>query len=76
MAGGLANAWVPMAANRCMLPVFLIANVMTGAVNMSIDTLAVGDWSSRGIVACYMGAMCAAAVVCDQLGLTFRFSRQ
>eukprot|EP00887_Chlorella_sp_A99_P005761 scaffold1.g5761.t1 len=34
-----------------MLPVFLLANVLTGAVNMGMDTLGAGDWPARIVVA-------------------------
>ena len=67
---------MPCAVNRCMLPVFLIANLLTGAINMSVETLTVGDWAARGIVACYLGLVCAAAVVCDLLDVTLRFTRR
>lgn len=49
------------AANRYMLPLFLLANLLTGAVNLGVDTLAVGDWRARGIVAAYTLVLCCAA---------------
>lgn len=33
-----------------MLALFLAANLMTGGVNMAINTLAIGPWEARGIV--------------------------
>ncbi len=36
--------------NRNMLALFLAANLLTGAINLSINTLAVGDWEARGVV--------------------------
>jgi hypothetical protein len=53
--GGPAAALVPgphilLAINRNMLAMFLVANLMTGAINLSIDTLAVGDAAARLIV--------------------------
>lgn len=38
------------AINRNMLFLFLLANLLTGAVNFSINTMAVGDWEARAIV--------------------------
>jgi hypothetical protein len=39
-----------LAFNRNMLALFLIANLLTGAVNLSVNTLAVGSWAARIIV--------------------------
>lgn len=39
-----------LAFNRNMLALFLVANLLTGAVNLSINTLAVGPWAARVIV--------------------------
>ncbi len=47
--------------NANMLLVFLAANVLTGLINLSMDTLSVSDWTARGIVACYMLFLCSAA---------------
>ena len=44
-------AWLlPVAFNRNMLSVFLLANVLTGLINQSINTLGIGDWQGRSIV--------------------------
>jgi hypothetical protein len=60
---GLSQAWLlPVAFNRNLLAVFLLANVLTGVVNLSINTLDVGDWQGRGIT-----GKCAAAVVKERL---------
>ena len=55
------------AINDAMLPTFLIANVLTGLINMSIDTMNVGNWGARIIVSIYMAVVCLAAVVAQQL---------
>jgi phosphatidylinositol glycan class W len=62
-----------LALNRNMLALFLAANLMTGAVNLSINTLAVGDWAARGVVGAYLAALAALAVGLDYAGLTLKF---
>lgn len=47
--------------NRSMLGVFLVANVLTGAVNLAVDTLAVSDTEARGILALYMAVLMTVA---------------
>jgi hypothetical protein len=39
-----------LAFNRNMLALFLLSNLLTGAVNLSVNTLAVGSWTARAIV--------------------------
>ncbi|GMI15249.1 hypothetical protein TrVE_jg254 [Triparma verrucosa] len=60
------------AINRNGLVVFLIANLLTGAVNLSIDTLAVGNLTAIKIVAGYMGLVCGVAMVLDKFDLTIK----
>lgn len=43
------------------LPVFLAANLLTGAVNMGVDTLAASDRVALATVALYMALVCLAA---------------
>ena len=49
------------AVNANMLLTFLAANVLTGLINMGMDTLGTGDWAARGVVACYMLCLCFTA---------------
>lgn len=59
---------VPLAFNRNMLALFLVANLATGAVNLSIDTMAVGDDAARSIVGeCVLLALGCLCAMC-QLG--------
>ena len=44
------------------LPVFLAANLLTGAVNMGLDTLAASNRAAVATVALYMALVCLAAV--------------
>jgi hypothetical protein len=39
-----------LAFNRNMLVLFLLGNVMTGVVNLSLNTLSISSWGSRCIV--------------------------
>ncbi|KAL7754509.1 Glucosaminyl phosphatidylinositol (GlcN-PI) nositol acylation protein [Sorochytrium milnesiophthora] len=49
------------AVNLNQLTVFLVANLLTGAVNMSIDTLAVSDLQAGAILAAYTTAVAVLA---------------
>ena len=49
------------AINANMLPIFLAANVLTGVINLSLNTLSVNDWAARGMVTCYMLCLCFVA---------------
>ncbi|KAL4431270.1 hypothetical protein ABPG75_006526 [Micractinium tetrahymenae] len=49
--------------NASMLLVFLGANLLTGAVNLSVNTLAMPDAASVVIVAAYTALLCASAVL-------------
>jgi phosphatidylinositol glycan class W len=58
--------------SRNMLGVFLAANLMTGSINLGMDTLAVPDTQARAIVALYMLANCLLAVELDVRGITLK----
>ena len=60
-----ASPWLPAAASRHMLPLFLFANLATGAVNIGMDTLGAPDWLARAIVSGYILFVAAAAVGLD-----------
>lgn len=49
--------------NASMLPLFLGANLLTGAVNLSVNTLTMPDAAAAAIVASYAALLCASAVM-------------
>jgi glucosaminylphosphatidylinositol acyltransferase len=55
------------AANRNGLIVFVLANLMTGLVNISINTLEVDDSTALGVLFLYISAVSAASVATDSL---------
>ncbi|KAK2077423.1 hypothetical protein QBZ16_004268 [Prototheca wickerhamii] len=62
--GGRAARPLPAALAACndqMLAVFLAANLLTGAVNASVDTLETGDWPAHGILVAYMACVLSLA---------------
>ncbi|KAJ3162017.1 Glucosaminyl phosphatidylinositol (GlcN-PI) nositol acylation protein [Geranomyces michiganensis] len=60
------------AVNRNQLAVFLLANVMTGLINMSIDTLKVPDVPATVLVGCYMLFVGSVAVLLDRMNVTLK----
>ncbi|KAL6775986.1 PIGW1 [Auxenochlorella protothecoides x Auxenochlorella symbiontica] len=72
-AGGaaLADNVLPAALSALsgrMLPVFLAANLATGAVNWGMDTLGAGDWTARAVLAVYASGILLAAQAGWQVG--------
>jgi hypothetical protein len=55
------------AVNRRLLPVFLAANLLTGGVNLSMDTMAASDLVAWGVMTAYLGAVCGGALGLDAL---------
>lgn len=49
-----------------MLPVFLLANVLTGMVNLSMDTREAGGALARVILVVYTAVLCGAALLLEQ----------
>ena len=62
-SGGVWRPRLPCAANSSPLAVFLLANLLTGAVNLSINTLQVTQHTAVGIVGEWQaGNLCRAHV--------------
>eukprot|EP00850_Spirogloea_muscicola_P018015 SM000160S02556 [mRNA] locus=s160:215887:221018:+ [translate_table: standard] len=61
------------ALNSNLLPIFLLANVLTGLVNLSMNTLQTADNVALGVLTTYMAAVSAVAVVMQKYRLSFKF---
>lgn len=58
-----------------MLEVFLLANLLTGAVNMTIDTRAAGNVLASATLTAYSAVLCWAALHFRQRGVRLRWSQ-
>lgn len=67
-----ATSRVARAYNRNGLAIFLLANLMTGLVNMTVPTLDVGSLSSMGILLAYSAILTAIAVGLDAHNITIK----
>ncbi|KAK0664580.1 GWT1-domain-containing protein [Cercophora samala] len=67
-----ATSRVLKAYNRNGLAVFLLGNLLTGLVNMTVPTLHVGGLATMGILVAYMGAVTGVAVGLDAWNVTIK----
>jgi phosphatidylinositol glycan class W len=67
-----ATSRVLRAYNRNGLAVFLLANLLTGLVNMTVRTLDVGRIATMGILAGYMAVVTGVAVGLDMYDITIK----
>ncbi|KAK3049275.1 Glucosaminyl phosphatidylinositol (GlcN-PI) nositol acylation protein [Extremus antarcticus] len=70
--GNDATSTVMKAFNRNGLALFLLANLLTGAVNMSMQTLHVSDVTSMVVLVGYMGVICATALILEQYDVSIK----
>lgn len=61
------------ALNRNLLAVFIVANLLTGLVNLSMDTLFVSPLTSLLILIIYGFIVCIAAAFADYYGIKLKF---
>jgi phosphatidylinositol glycan class W len=67
-----ATPRVLKAYNRNGLAIFLLANLLTGLVNMTVDTLGARTTMSMGILVAYMGVITAVAVFLDAKNISIK----
>lgn len=67
-----ATSRVMRAYNRNGLAIFLLANLLTGLVNMTVPTLDVGPVASMGILVVYSVAVTAVAVAFDAYNISIK----
>ena len=53
--------------NRNGLAVFLISNILTGLVNLTVDTLHSSHGKAMGVLTIYLGVVCGSALLLDNL---------
>lgn len=71
-ANNFATSRVLRAFNRNGLAVFLLANLLTGLVNMTVKTLDVGPVVTMGVLLAYMAVVTAFAVVLDRYDISVK----
>lgn len=67
-----ATSRILRAYNRNGLAVFLLANLLTGLVNMTLPTLTAGPVTSIGILVVYSAVLTAVAVALDAYNITIK----
>ncbi|KAK3705109.1 Glucosaminyl phosphatidylinositol (GlcN-PI) nositol acylation protein [Vermiconidia calcicola] len=69
---GDATSKVMHAFNRSSLAMFLLANLLTGLINMSVRTLYMGDVQAMAILVAYIGTICAVALLLDRHDISIK----
>ncbi|KAL1531868.1 hypothetical protein AAHA92_31955 [Salvia divinorum] len=70
---GCKSSAMEQAFSRNMLASFLLANVLTGLVNLSIDTLSASSISALAILFVYAFVLCFVVGIADFLGMKLKF---
>jgi phosphatidylinositol glycan class W len=55
------------AVNRFGLAVFLLSNILTGLVNLSLDTLHASDGKAMIVLSVYVALVCGSALLLERL---------
>lgn len=67
-----ATSTVLYAFNRNGLAVFLVANLLTGLVNMTMPTLHMGVIQSMAVLVAYMGTVAGVAIALDRYNISIK----
>ncbi|KAK4974070.1 Glucosaminyl phosphatidylinositol (GlcN-PI) nositol acylation protein [Elasticomyces elasticus] len=67
-----ATSKVLRAFNRNGLAVFLLANLLTGAVNLALPTLNMGDVEAMAVLVGYTATLCGAALALDHYDVSIK----
>ncbi len=68
-----ATSRVIKAYNRNGLAIFLLANLLTGLVNLTLDTLKMGHLETMAVLAVYASTVTAVALVLDMWNISVKF---
>lgn len=67
-----ATSTVMKAFNRNGLALFLLANLLTGGINMSVETLRMGDVQAMSILVGYMAVLCGTALALEMADISIK----
>ncbi|KAF1998658.1 GPI-anchored wall transfer protein 1 [Amniculicola lignicola CBS 123094] len=67
-----ATSTLLLAFNRNGLAIFLVANLLTGLVNLTVPTLGMGIMESMAILAAYIATLSALAIGLDKLNISIK----
>ena len=67
-----ATSRVMQAFNRNGLAMFLLANLLTGGINMSMETLYMGDVQAMAVLMAYIGTISATALLLDHYDISIK----
>ena len=67
-----ATSRVMQAFNRNSLALFLLANLLTGAINMSMETWYMGDVQAMVVLVAYIGTVCGVALMLDHYDISIK----
>ena len=67
-----ATSWVMHSFNRNGLALFLLANLLTGGINLTVKTLRMGDVEAMAILLGYIGTLSTVALALDHWNITIK----